>query len=115
MRLTELQIETFKSYERETIPLEPVTFLVGPNGGGKTSVLQAIESRRSHAGHARGRLRRGNSSIEISRGVAAKPKRLGLSRDLSGSDGSNSNGSFDSNIVGDLEFARRWCGSEMRF
>ena len=43
MRLTELQIETFKSYERETIPLEPVTFLVGPNGGGKTSVLQAIE------------------------------------------------------------------------
>lgn len=43
MRLTELEIETFKSYERDTIPLEPVTFLVGPNGGGKTSVLQAIE------------------------------------------------------------------------
>jgi predicted ATPase len=43
MRLRELRIETFKSYEDEAIPLEPVSFLVGPNGGGKTGVLQAIE------------------------------------------------------------------------
>ena len=43
MLLTDLQIETFKSYEQDTVPLELVTFLVGPNGGGKTSVLQAIE------------------------------------------------------------------------
>jgi predicted ATPase len=43
MRLRELRIETFKSYADETIPLESVSFLVGPNGGGKTGVLQAIE------------------------------------------------------------------------
>jgi predicted ATPase len=43
MHLRELRIETFKSYEEETIPLESVSFLVGPNGGGKTGVLQAIE------------------------------------------------------------------------
>ena len=43
MRLSELRVETFKSYETETIPLEPVSFLVGPNGSGKTGVLQAIE------------------------------------------------------------------------
>jgi len=43
MHLRELRIETFKSYEDETVPLEPVSFLVGPNGSGKTGVLQAIE------------------------------------------------------------------------
>jgi len=43
MRLRDLRIETFKSFEDETIPLEPISFLVGPNGSGKTSVLQAIE------------------------------------------------------------------------
>jgi predicted ATPase len=43
MRLRELRIETFKSYEDEAVPLESVSFLVGPNGGGKTGVLQAIE------------------------------------------------------------------------
>jgi predicted ATPase len=43
MRLRELRIESFKSYEQETVDLEPVSFLVGPNGGGKTGVLQAIE------------------------------------------------------------------------
>lgn len=43
MRLRKLRIETFKSYEDETVPLESISFLVGPNGGGKTGVLQAIE------------------------------------------------------------------------
>lgn len=43
MRLRELRIETFKSYEDETIPLRSASFLVGPNGSGKTGVLQAIE------------------------------------------------------------------------
>jgi predicted ATPase len=43
MRLRELHIETFKSYEDESIPLKRVSFLVGSNGSGKTGVLQAIE------------------------------------------------------------------------
>jgi predicted ATPase len=43
MRLHELRIETFKSYEGESIPFGPVSFLVGSNGAGKTGVLQAIE------------------------------------------------------------------------
>lgn len=43
MRLRELRIETFKSYEEETVPLEPVSFFVGPNGSGKTGILQAVE------------------------------------------------------------------------
>jgi predicted ATPase len=43
MRLRELRIENFKSFEDEAVPLGPATFLVGPNGAGKTSVLQAVE------------------------------------------------------------------------
>jgi predicted ATPase len=41
--LKSLDIETFKSYEDQTAPLGSFRLLVGPNGGGKTSVLQAIE------------------------------------------------------------------------
>jgi predicted ATPase len=43
MRLQNLCIRTFKSYENEDIPLERISFLVGSNGSGKTGVLQAIE------------------------------------------------------------------------
>jgi predicted ATPase len=43
MRLRDLRIQTFKSYEDETIPLQSASFLVGPNGSGKTGILQAIE------------------------------------------------------------------------
>jgi recombinational DNA repair ATPase RecF len=35
-------VRGFKAIEAATIPLEHVTILVGPNGCGKSSVLQAI-------------------------------------------------------------------------
>lgn len=38
-----LRIDAFKAYAGQSIPLEPASVLVGVNGSGKTSVLQAIE------------------------------------------------------------------------
>lgn len=43
MLLRALRIDSFKSYRDETVPLGPLSMLVGPNGSGKTSVLQGIE------------------------------------------------------------------------
>lgn len=43
MRVTELALEDFRSYERITLPLAPgLTAFVGPNGRGKTNLLEAI-------------------------------------------------------------------------
>ncbi|MEV4422366.1 ATP-binding protein [Patulibacter sp. NPDC049589] len=38
-----LRIDAFKAYAGQSIPLEPTNVLVGVNGSGKTSVLQAVE------------------------------------------------------------------------
>ena len=42
MRLTEIKIKNFRSFEDETIVLDDYTCLVGPNGAGKSNVLQAL-------------------------------------------------------------------------
>lgn len=42
MRLTEIKIKNFRSFENETIALDDYTCLVGPNGAGKSTVLQAL-------------------------------------------------------------------------
>lgn len=43
MRVTELALEDFRSYERITLALAPgLTAFVGPNGRGKTNLLEAI-------------------------------------------------------------------------
>lgn len=41
--LTELEIGSFKAYAGQTISFEPLVVIVGRNGAGKTSVLQAVE------------------------------------------------------------------------
>ena len=41
--LRRLELHAFKAYEDEIVELEPLSILVGRNGSGKTSVLQAIE------------------------------------------------------------------------
>jgi predicted ATPase len=38
-----LEINDFKAYASADIPLSPLTLILGPNGTGKTSVLQALE------------------------------------------------------------------------
>jgi predicted ATPase len=38
-----LAINEFKAYAHVDVPLEPLTLILGPNGSGKTSVLQAFE------------------------------------------------------------------------
>lgn len=38
-----LRIDAFKAYAGQSIPFEPTNVLVGVNGSGKTSVLQAVE------------------------------------------------------------------------
>ncbi|MFR9725447.1 AAA family ATPase [Streptomyces sp. MS19] len=42
-RLLELHVENFRSLRDVTIPLGPLTVLVGPNGVGKTNVLKVFE------------------------------------------------------------------------
>lgn len=43
MRVTELTLEDFRSYQRIQLPLDPgITAFVGPNGRGKTNLLEAI-------------------------------------------------------------------------
>ncbi|NEA34493.1 AAA family ATPase [Streptomyces sp. SID13031] len=42
-RITELRLRDFKSYRDATIPLEPLTILIGRNGSGKSNALDAIE------------------------------------------------------------------------
>lgn len=41
-RLIELYVENFRSLRKVTLPLGPVNVLVGPNGGGKTNVLEVF-------------------------------------------------------------------------
>jgi len=40
--LTEIELVGFKAYERAAIRVAPVTVLIGPNNGGKSTVLQAL-------------------------------------------------------------------------
>src|SRR5262249_20936802 len=40
--LSSIRLVDFKGHEDTTVTLKPFTVLVGPNGSGKTSVLQAI-------------------------------------------------------------------------
>lgn len=41
--ITAIHLENFKAYgKRTTIPIRPLTFLCGPNNGGKSSITQAI-------------------------------------------------------------------------
>lgn len=42
MRLAEVYIENFRSFERETIAFDNYTCFVGPNGSGKSTVLTAL-------------------------------------------------------------------------
>jgi len=42
MKLTELKIENFRSFENETIRFDDYTCFVGPNGSGKSVVLMAL-------------------------------------------------------------------------
>ncbi|HMJ74060.1 MAG TPA: ATP-binding protein [Solirubrobacterales bacterium] len=41
--LVSLEIDSFKAYEDETVSLSPLTIVIGRNGAGKTSLLQAVE------------------------------------------------------------------------
>lgn len=43
MVIQEIELENFKSFlTRQKLPLAPITLLYGPNGGGKSSVIQAL-------------------------------------------------------------------------
>lgn len=41
-RITEVRLTDFKSYHRQTMHLEPLTLLVGPNASGKSNSLDAL-------------------------------------------------------------------------
>src|SRR5437667_6128664 len=38
-----IEFTNFKALRKTTLPLSPFTLLLGPNGSGKTSVLQALQ------------------------------------------------------------------------
>jgi len=40
--IEQLRLENFRSYPRAEFLFEPLTIIVGPNGGGKTNILEAI-------------------------------------------------------------------------
>lgn len=42
-RLTELRLTAFKSFAEATVPLEPLTVLIGRNGSGKSNALDGLE------------------------------------------------------------------------
>ena len=42
-----IQFKNFKCLRDTTLPLSPCTILVGPNGSGKTTVLEALEAFRA--------------------------------------------------------------------
>lgn len=42
MKLAEIRIKNFRSFEDESIYLDEYTCLVGPNGSGKSTVLQSL-------------------------------------------------------------------------
>lgn len=42
MKLSEIRIKNFRSFEDETISFDEYTCLVGPNGSGKSTILQAL-------------------------------------------------------------------------
>jgi predicted ATPase len=53
--ITSLLVENFKNLRRQEIGLEPMTVFVGPNGSGKTSVLESIDlAARAATGKPRG-------------------------------------------------------------
>ncbi|GLY26862.1 DNA replication/repair protein RecF [Kineosporia sp. NBRC 101731] len=52
MHVTHVSLADFRSYESAELPLEPgVTALVGPNGQGKTNLVEAIGYVASHSSH----------------------------------------------------------------
>lgn len=53
--IQEIELENFKSFlTRQKLPLAPITLLYGPNGGGKSSVIQALLALRQSLGKGRG-------------------------------------------------------------
>lgn len=40
--INSIELENFKSYRKEILNLTPLSVLIGPNGSGKTSLLEGI-------------------------------------------------------------------------
>ncbi|MFD0855740.1 AAA family ATPase, partial [Actinomadura adrarensis] len=52
MHVAHLSLQDFRSYATAEVPLEPgVTAFVGPNGQGKTNLVEAIGYVASHSSH----------------------------------------------------------------
>lgn len=93
MRIETLTIEQLRLFDRVVLePGEGINFLVGGNGAGKTSVLEAIHvlsCGRSFRGSVRDALiRRGDAELRVFAQLLSeadqRPVRLGLSRSLRG-------------------------------
>ena len=47
MKIREIRIQNFRSFDDETIRFDDYTCFVGPNGGGKSNVLTALNGQLS--------------------------------------------------------------------
>lgn len=86
MKLTQLHIEGYRSLVSVILPLRPLTVIIGPNGSGKTSLLEVFELLReaAQANLAEAIERLGGVNAILSRLKADQPDRLklGLEVDL---------------------------------
>lgn len=62
--ITSIQIQDFKGHRDSTVPLGRLTVLVGPNGSGKTSVLEALQVQSAVKAHPFKLFFRGDWALE---------------------------------------------------
>ncbi|WP_437720604.1 AAA family ATPase [Sorangium sp. So ce861] len=62
--INSVQLRDFKGHRDSTVPLDRLTLLVGPNGSGKTSVLQALSLQSQLSAHEAREVLRGDASLK---------------------------------------------------
>lgn len=91
MRFTRLQLTNWRNFRNATIPLEPRTFIVGPNASGKSNLLDALRFLKELAEDGGGLQRavvEQRGSLKAIRSLHARDRNdVGISADILDDDG----------------------------